>query len=132
SPGGVGTYYAQAIYQAQGALVAEQALNPGSSNVMIILSDGDATACASTGNDLVSLIGKINGTTASSGCTAANNCSPTSYTYPSALGECGQAVVAAQVAAAAGTKVETIGYGSETKGGCLSDKTYSATVGSVT
>jgi len=144
SPGGYGTYYAQAIYAAQGALVAEQALNPNSSNVMIILSDGDATACTanantaagaclpSPSNDLVSLIGKINGTTAASGCTAANNCSPTSYTYPSALGECGQAVVAAQAAGAAGTKVETIGYGSEISGGCLTDKTYSATVGSVT
>jgi hypothetical protein len=44
------------------------------------------------------------------------------------LGECGQAVVAAQAAATAGTKVFTIGYGSETSGGCASDKNYSASV----
>ncbi len=50
------------------------------------------------------------------------------YTYPSALGECGQAVLAAQYAATSGTAVYTIGYGAETSGGCLTDKTYSATV----
>src|ERR1035438_7732868 len=102
SPGGYGTYYAQAIYQAQAALGAEQTANPGSSNVLIILSDGDATPCSGNGNtaarvcnskdELVSQRGYINATTAASGCTPTNNCSPTSYTYPSALGECGQAV----------------------------------------
>jgi hypothetical protein len=141
SPGGFGTYYAQAIYQAQAALIAEQATNPNSSNVMIILSDGNATACATNGNtaagacnskaDLVAQVGHLNGTTAASSCNATTNCGPTSYTYPSAVGMCGQAVVAAQAAAAAGTKVETIGYGSPTTG-CTSDATYSATVGSVT
>lgn len=143
APGGEGTYYAQVIYAAQAALITEQATNPGSSNVMIILSDGDATACNANvfggttlnyggncgSNQIVATVGNLNGTTAASGCTG--TCSPTSYTYPSALGECGQAVVAAQAAAAAGTKVETIGYGSPTSG-CLTDKTYSPTVGSVT
>jgi hypothetical protein len=38
-------------------------------------------------------------------------------------------VLAAQAAANAGTTVYTIGYGAETSGGCLSDKTYSTTVG---
>jgi hypothetical protein len=38
---------------------------------------------------------------------------------------CGQAVVAAQAAATAGTRVYTVGYGSPTSG-CASDKTYSA------
>ncbi len=42
--GGVGTYYAQVIYAAQAALVAEQALFPTSQNVIILLSDGDANA----------------------------------------------------------------------------------------
>ena len=54
APGGQGTYYAQAIYAAQAALAIQQSNNPGSKNVMIILSDGDATACntqTSTGND---------------------------------------------------------------------------------
>ena len=50
APGGEGTYYAQAIYAAQAALVAQQDANPGSSNAMIILTDGDATACASNAN----------------------------------------------------------------------------------
>jgi hypothetical protein len=127
APGGFGTYYAQVIYAAQAALIAQQAANPSSSNAMIILSDGDATACASNANtskgacnskaDLVATEGTLNGTGTS-----------TSVTYPSALGECGQAVVAAQAAASAGTKVYTIGYGAETSGGCTTDAKYSASV----
>jgi len=134
APGGEGTYYAQVIYAAQAALVAEAAANPGSKNSMIILSDGDATACASNANtsagacnsksEIVATEGTLNGT----GTKTSNPNGYLSYTYPSALGECGQAVLAAQAAAAAGTAVYTIGYGAETSGGCLSDKTYSATV----
>ncbi len=134
APGGEGTYYAQAIYAAQAALVAEQAANPGSKNAIILLSDGNATACASNANttagacdsaaDLVASEGTLNGT----GTSKTNASGYESYTYPSALGECGQAVLAAQAAANAGTAVYTIGYGSETSGGCLSDATYSATV----
>jgi hypothetical protein len=45
APGGEGTYYAQVIYAAQAALVSQQASFPGSKNILIILSDGDATAC---------------------------------------------------------------------------------------
>jgi hypothetical protein len=45
APGGEGTYYAQVIYAAQAALTAQQILYPGSQNVLIILSDGDATSC---------------------------------------------------------------------------------------
>ena len=37
-------------------------------------------------------------------------------------------MLAAQAAADASTTVYTIGYGTETSGGCLSDKTYTATV----
>ena len=127
APGGEGTYYAQVIYAAQAALVAQQKANPGSQNAMIILSDGDATACATSGNtsagacndksNLVATEGTLNGLNSS-----------TSVAYPSALGECGQAVVAAQAAATAGTAVYTIGYGSETSGGCTTDKNYSASV----
>ncbi|MGA7342020.1 MAG: Tad domain-containing protein [Terracidiphilus sp.] len=129
APGGAGTYYAQAIYQAQSDLITQQHDNPGSQNAMIILTDGDATACAtnayttggacSTAADLVpSGANTLNGLTT-------NN--KFSYTYPSALGECGQAVLAAQAATTAGTVVYTIGYNAETSGGCLTDKTYSAT-----
>lgn len=134
APGGEGTYYAQVVYQAQSDLKAEQKLNPGSQNAMIILSDGDATSCASNANtsagacnssaQLVASEGTLNGT----GTSTTNPSGYESYTYPSALGMCGQAVLAAQAAANAGTTVITIGYGAETSGGCASDKTYSATV----
>jgi Flp pilus assembly protein TadG len=53
APGGEGTYYAQVIYQAQADLTTEQASNKNA-NMMIILSDGDATACnaqTTGGND---------------------------------------------------------------------------------
>jgi Flp pilus assembly protein TadG len=134
APGGEGTYYAQVIYAAQATLAAEQISNPGSSNALIILSDGDATACASNANtsagacstksEIVATEGTLNGT----GTHTSNPSGYENYTYPSALGECGQAVLAAQYAANQGTTVYTIGYGSETSGGCLSDATYSATV----
>jgi hypothetical protein len=133
APGGAGTYYAQVIYQAQSDLVAQQKLYPGSQNAMIILSDGDATSTVtytsskdtaiSTSSDLQpSATNSLNGV-------AFNN--PNSYTYPSAVGECGQAVQAAQTAATGpnsngdpGTVVYTVGYGSETSG-CTTDSKYS-------
>ncbi|MGA3101557.1 MAG: TadE/TadG family type IV pilus assembly protein [Terracidiphilus sp.] len=135
APGGEGTYYAQVIYAAQAALLLQQATNPGSQNAIILLTDGDATACASNANttagacdtksQLLASEGTLNGT----GTKTSNPSGYESYAYPSALGMCGQAVLAAQAAANAGTTVYTIGYGSPTSGGCLSDKTYSATVG---
>src|SRR5579875_1895840 len=130
APGGAGTYYAQVIYQAQSDLVAQQALHKGSQNAMIILSDGDATACntstygqksgsCSTNQIAASAANSLNGLTT-------NKSTETSYAYPSALGECGQAVQAAIAAASAGTTVITIGYGSEMSG-CSSDAQYSYT-----
>jgi hypothetical protein len=134
APGGEATYYAQVIYAAQAALLLQQAANPGSQNAIIFLTDGDATACASNANtvagacnsksELVAAQGTLNGT----GTKTSNPAGYQSYAYPSALGMCGQAVLAAQAAANAGTTVYTIGYGSPTSGGCLSDKTYSASV----
>ena len=134
APGGEGTYYAQVLYAAQAALLVQQAANPGSQNAIIMLTDGDATACASNANttagacntksQLLASQGTLNGT----GTKTSNPSGYQSPTYPSALGECGQAVLAAQAAANAGTTVYTIGYGSPTSGGCLTDKTYSATV----
>jgi hypothetical protein len=134
TPGGEGTYYAQVIYAAQAALVTQAANNPGSKNAMIILSDGDATSCATNANtsagacsskgEISPTQGNLNGT----GTSSSNPSGYQNYTYPSALGECGQAVLAAQYAASAGTTVYTIGYGAETSGGCTTDKTYSATV----
>ena len=134
TPGGEATYFAQVVYAAQAALAAQQTANPGSKNAMIILTDGDATACASnaytTGgacnskSELVATEDTLNGT-------GTKTTNPNGYnnpTYPSALGECGQAVLAAQTAAGAGTTVYTIAYGAPTSGGCTTDKTYSATV----
>jgi hypothetical protein len=134
APGGEGTYYAQVIYAAQTALLAQQASNPGSQNAIILLTDGDATACASNANTTAGACNTASNLVASEGTlngTGTKTSNPTGYespTYPSALGMCGQAVLAAQAAATAGTTVYTIGYGAETSGGCLSDKTYSTTV----
>jgi len=95
APGGEGTYYAGVIYAAQASLVAEKAANPGSQNVMVIISDGDA------------------GTTDSG---AMPGASTTSGTYPSTKQQCAQAVTAAQAAATAGTIVYTVAYGAESSG----------------
>jgi hypothetical protein len=144
APGGQGTYYAQVIYAAQQALVTQQTANPTSKNVMIILSDGDATACASGANTTAggcnsanNIVADNNPSCGSTGGSCLNGTgtktsNPSGYqspTYPSALGECGQAVQAAQLATAAGTVVYTIGFGSETSG-CASDKTYTTAAGS--
>lgn len=141
APGGQGTYYAQIIYAAQAALIAQQAAlqqqqgvaYTGSKNVMIILTDGDATASASSGQLVAdnTCSGKTPGSclngTGTSTSNPAGTYNGTCYgyncpAYPSALGMCGQAVQAAQAATAAGTIVYTIGFGSETSG-CASDQT---------
>jgi len=142
APGGQGTYYAQVINMAQEELQNQQQnVNPLSKNVMIILSDGDATADAGSGqlvadNNASNTSCKtspstcLNGTGTSTSNPAGTyngkcygyNCAA----FPSAVGMCGQAVWAAQQATAAGTLVYTIGFGSETSG-CNSDKTYSLT-----
>ncbi len=144
APGGQATYYAQVIYTAQAALAEQQAATPNSKNIMIILSDGDATACSTLANTAAggcnsagNIVAENNPTCAKTGgsClngTGTNTTNPTGYqspTYPSALGECGQAVQASQFATAAGTVVYTIGFGSETTG-CTTDKTYTTASGS--
>jgi hypothetical protein len=105
--GNVGTYYAGVIYAAQSALINEQSLNPGSENVMIILSDGDATAPQSYG-----------------GFTGMPSPATSNGTYPSYNDECAQAVTAAKyassTAATGGTKVYSIAYGAENSG-CAAD-----------
>ena len=72
-------------------------------NAIILLSDGDATACASnayttggacnTKSEIVATEGTLNGT----GTSTTNASHYKDPTFPSALGECGQAVLAAQV-----------------------------------
>jgi Flp pilus assembly protein TadG len=129
------TSYAQVIYTAQTALAAQQAANPNSKNAIVFLSDGDANASAmnaytagggnsSTPISLVASEGKLNGT----GTSSTNPSGYNAYAYPSALGQCGQAVLAAQASANAGTVFYTIGYGSPVSGSCNTDKIYSTSV----
>jgi len=131
------TYYAGAIYAAQSALTAEAGIKAGTQNVIILLSDGNATAkeqypsgtgtfyCSKTGsyvskgtfcpgvNDMV--VGTQSGTVATS-----------SGTYPSWVGECSQAIDAASYAKSQGTKIYAISYGSpatSSSTNCGSDRT---------
>ena len=101
--GVVGTWYAGAFYAAQSALLAQQAANPGTQNAIILLSDGNATAPQKSYGWIV-----IPGADGSG-------------TYPSYVAECGQAILAAQAAANAGTRVYSVAYGSEPTG-CNSDQ----------
>ncbi|MDE3199173.1 MAG: VWA domain-containing protein [Acidobacteriota bacterium] len=96
--GGYGTYLAQAITMAQATLVTAQAAHSGSQNVMILLSDGDASASSS---DMP-------------------GASTTSGTYMSSKNECQQAVTAAAAAATAGTRVYSVAYGASSSG-CSTD-----------
>jgi Flp pilus assembly protein TadG len=107
------TYYAGAIYAAQASLDAEKAANSGTTNVIILLSDGNATAQQS---DMV---------TGTQSTTVATN----SGTYPSWVGECGQGVDAANYATSQGTIVYTIAYGSpstSSSSNCASDRSGGA------
>lgn len=110
--GGEGTYYAQVIAQAQAYLVTEQAANPGSKNVLILLSDGSANSTCSSSSGGVCTAGPMIGasTTAATG----------AYPPASTLQECHQAIAAAQSAWAAGTIVYAINYGAEATG-CTTD-----------
>lgn len=101
--GDYGTYYAGAIYAAQASLIAQQKANPGSQNVIILLSDGDATAPQSF-----------------NGYTAMPSPAGSSGTYPSYKNECSQGIIAADAATTAGTRVYTVAYGSATSG-CSTD-----------
>jgi hypothetical protein len=101
--GGQGTYYAGAIYAAQASLSAQSYSNPGSRNVMIILSDGDASASSGHMKN-------------SSGVNIGN----VGNTYPSLDDQCHQGITAAQYATSHGTTVYTIAYGASSSG-CSTD-----------
>jgi hypothetical protein len=96
TPGGEGTYYAGVIYAAQSSLAAASTANPGSENIMIILSDGDA-----------------NSTKISAGKHSGN-------VYGSLDDQCQQAISAANYATGQGTSVYTIAYGASSSG-CSTD-----------
>jgi hypothetical protein len=127
-PSGEGTYYAGVIYAAQAALTAEASLYPGTQNVLILISDGEATSCY------------VNGSTVGPGCTngkqSTNQMSSTGVNnagsinsngpYPSYVNECAQAVAAAQYASNHGTTVYSVAYGSEATGCTTDTGTYTS------
>ncbi len=118
------TYYAGAIYAAQSALIAQQAANPSTQNVIIFLSDGNATAKEYSPGGAWSA-GYNDFATGSQSTTVATS----NGKYPSWVGQCGQGVDAAQYAATYSgmpTTVFTIAYGSPTtssSSNCASDRT---------
>jgi hypothetical protein len=112
APGGEGTFYAGVIDTAQSALATAAAARPNTKNVMILISDGEANADAP-------------GAGVTDGMEA-----PTpapSKVYP-ATKQCAQAVASAQAAAAAGTTVYAVAYGSESSGCTTDTGTYSSPV----
>lgn len=114
--GGLGTYYAGAIYAAQAALDEERtaAGRSLSQNAIILISDGQATEdCTKMGDTSSSCPSPA---TSGSGATSGG-------TYPSWEKECDQAVTAAQYAAGKGTRVYTVSYGSESSG-CSAGDTH--------
>ncbi|MGO9336878.1 MAG: pilus assembly protein TadG-related protein [Terracidiphilus sp.] len=118
--GGESTYYGGVLYAAQAALVAEQAANPGSLNAIILLSDGQANADSSkfpqktsTPSPAASGIAVTSSGSSTTNLTGGAN---TFGLYPDFNDECQQAIMAAQSAAAAGTRVYAVAYGSEDSG----------------
>jgi Flp pilus assembly protein TadG len=102
--GGEGTYYASVIYAAESLLVTQQNAYPGTSNALILISDGEAQATRSQG-------------------LSASGVSTTSGVYPSSVQQCHQAITAAQWAAqqgVGGTRVYAVAYGAESSG-CTTD-----------
>ena len=110
SNGGI-TYYGSVIYAAQAALTAEATLNAKTNNALIFLSDGQANLVAATA-DFPTTFTAVTPTTALNTMTG-------NGAYPDTTDECQQAIVAAQKAAAAGTNVYSVAYGSE-QTGCYS------------
>jgi hypothetical protein len=99
--GNEGTWFAGAIYAAQAALTAEKVANPGSTNVIILLGDGQANAQQ----------GNMQSSSQTGGAALTGK-----GTYPSYVDDCQQAIVASQKATKAGTMVYAVAYGSESTG----------------
>ena len=143
------TYYASAIYAAQSALTAEAAHYSGSKNAMILLSDGQANtqwiyfpqgsmkpsgtvntmlasklSSSSTGYDTLKSTPDLTAKVASALSSPNQEVSGTTISgvYPDFMDECQQAIVAAQKATLAGTRVYAVAYGSE-QTGCGSGNT---------
>lgn len=117
-----GTYYAGVIYAAQAALASQHQAN-GADSVMIILSDGDSNALQSGNVAVNQAYGgpPPNSTNMASPAPSGNYMTATANgTYPSWVGECGQAVDAAQYATTNNTLVFSVAYGSQSSG-CSTD-----------
>jgi hypothetical protein len=111
--GGVGTFYAGAITAATNYLTSTTT-NPRANtvpNIMILVSDGDATSTGSSSNSASQQPPNGDdmwGTAGSNG---------TVYTGPSGVtNDCGLAVEAATTAKKAGILIYSVSYGSETSG----------------
>jgi hypothetical protein len=96
------TYSPAPMYAAEAALLATQASNPGSENVMIIVTDGDNDTTQTSGTTVVM-----------PGPATANG------NYPSWEGQCGQAITAAH--SFTSTVVYTVAYGPPASG-CWTDQ----------
>jgi Flp pilus assembly protein TadG len=149
--GDYGTYYAGTIYAAQAALLSEQTSNSNSKNVLVILGDGDSDAPDAahdnnSGNtpSSASPALPVNATQATTSASSGMYTYPSSYLlpstnsqaasgiYPSGIGECGQAVDAANYVKTYSnsknpTTIYTVAYGASTgsstglNGNCPSD-----------
>ena len=134
----------QARSTAESALTAEAQLKAGTENVIILLSDGNATAKENYPPGSGSF--NCNGSTVSAGtfCAGINDMvtgtqsttvATNSGRYPSWVGECSQAIDAATYVKGKGTKIYAIAYGSpatSSSSNCGSDRSSSASHRNVT
>jgi hypothetical protein len=133
--GGQGTYYAQVIYSATEALLAQP--QTGRQNALIILSDGDATSTCRGYNATTGICtsGPMTGACTGFGTNpTTTDCNGAQYsgaptglgTYESTFYQCKQAVTAAQYAQNKSLHnpitVYSVAYGAESSG-CASDNT---------
>jgi hypothetical protein len=124
--GGESTYYGGVIYAAQDALLQAQQ-KYGGKNALIIVSDGEANAASSKFPTATSTAGTGGISVSNAGTTTYSKTAPNLTgtagswgTYPDYNNECQQAIIAAQTAAAAGTRVFAVAYGAE-QSGCYGD-----------
>ena len=116
TPGGEGTFYAGAITSAQNYLTYYH--TSGVQDVMILLSDGDATSCGIVPSGYPGAGGLPE---SQYGFNCSKNQMAGSVTSYPITNECQQAVSAASTAKSNGIQIYSISYGTETTG-CLYDQ----------
>jgi hypothetical protein len=116
--GGEGTYYAGAINAAQQYLATTT--RTGADNVMIVMSDGDASGSVSMSNGSGKSKVSVSNTVSFS---ASNSYLNWNGTYPSPLDLCQQGIAQATAAKNAGTKIYVVAYGAPntSSGYCKTD-----------